>query len=379
MGRVSVLIAGDIIPRRNYELFSEGKVDQLFAPEILELFRNADFRICNLEGALTESEEKLPKCGPSIKAPPETALTLHSLGIDCVTLANNHITDFGTSGYLDTCKTLEKNGIQYFGAGHSINDIQTHFSTVLHGRRITFYAVSETVFNIPSDTSVGVNLYDEYRVCNELKSLKENCDCLIVLYHGGAEYFQYPTPWIQCRFHRMVECGADLVIAQHSHCIGAKEDYCGAYLLYGQGNFHFVQSDEPQLTGEGLLLELHITDETVDVKHHLVRRDGDYLTYDVNQELSSFFERSRRIADGDTFSAEYSAYSEKWMLKWLLEFRGLTFSDRVMRKLLPKEKYIRYLRKSYKDVTVLRLLEHVRGEEDVEVMQRGLEDFFDLK
>ena len=44
-----------------------------------------------------------------------------------------------------------------------------------------------------------------------------------------------------------------------------------------------------------------------------------------------------------------------------------------------REKLIRHLRKSYRDVTVLRMLEHVRGEEDVEVMQRGLTDFFELK
>lgn len=379
MGRASVIIAGDIFPRKNYELFSEGKVNQLFSPEIIDLFRKADFRICNLEGALTNSDTKIPKCGPSIKAPPETILSIKKLGIDYLDMANNHITDFGSTGFEETCRTLEAHQIGYFGAGANDRSIQTFIRISVGGKTVIFYAVGETVFNLPSSTEAGINLYDEYRVCNELKELKRQCDYLIVLYHGGVEYYRFPTPWIKSRFHRMADCGADMVIAQHTHCIGTMEDYNGAYLLYGQGNFHFIQHNEADVTQTGLLLEVEMKDERLSVKPHLIYMDGDMAKYDAKQDLSDFDERNRRLAEGDTFAKEFSTYSEKWMLKWLLEFRGLTYSDRVMRKLLSKEKFIRYLRKSYKDVTVLRMLEHVRGEEDVEVMQRGLSDFFTLK
>ena len=376
MNQANVLIAGDIFPRQNYPLFSGRKVEQLFAPEILELFRKADFSICNLEGALTNEEEKIPKCGPNIKAPPETVAALCKLGVDCVTLANNHSTDYGTKGYLDTCETLDKSGIGHFGAGKDAHSIQTHYSVTVNGIRLTFYTVAETVFNIPGENTAGSNLYDEYRVCGELKALKKNCDHLLVIYHGGVEFYPYPTPWLISRFHRMADCGADLITAQHTHCIGTKEEYNGAYLLYGQGNFHLIQPSYPELTTSGMLLELLISEREIEVKHHLIRRDGDVIRYEKPQDLSDFYERSRRFAAGDRFEKEFAEYSQEWFFKWLREFRGKSFQDRVMKKLLSRERFNRYLRKTYSDTAVLRMLEHVRGEEDVEVMQRGLQDFF---
>ena len=377
MEQAKILICGDLFPRRSFELFSQGKIDQLFSPEITELLRTADYSVCNLEGVLTEYDIKNPKCGPNIKAPPETVAVLRALGIDCVSMANNHTTDFGTRGYSDTCKVLAENKIDYFGAGINESSIKKHFPVTIKGKKIVFYAVAETVFNIPAADKAGVNLYDEYRVCNEIRKLKQSCDCLIVLYHGGVEFFQYPTPWVRTRFHRMADSGADCIIAQHTHCIGAEEEYKGAYLLYGQGNFHLIQART--ITLRGILLELVLSDGKMDVKHHLIVRDGDRVNYDPQQNLSDFQERSRRIAEGDTFEAEFSEYSAEWMLKWLLEFRGLRLWDRVLRKLLSEKAFGRYLRKRYKDVTVLRMLEHVRGEEDIEVMQRGLSDFFYLK
>ena len=379
MESVKIVIGGDIFPKNAHGFFKEGKIDRLFSKEIIELFRTADFSICNLEGALTHAETKIPKCGPNLKAPPETAEGIKRLGLDYVSLANNHVTDFGVQGYLDTCKALANHNIGFFGAGSNIDTIKTHISVKVKEKRIVFYAVSETVFNIPQKDFPGVNLYDEYRVCKELEELKNNCDILIVLYHGGVEYFRYPTPWIRKRFHRMVDSGADIVIAQHTHCIGTMEYYKDSYLLYGQGNFYFEQDNELDFTQTGLLLEIDFFKNTFKVNHHLVYRDKDMVKYDVDQDLTGFYERNQKLADGDTFKKEFSAYSEKWLVRWLMEFRGLRFMDRVARKVLSHDKFVLFLRRRYKDITVLRMLEHVRGEEDVEVMQRGLTDFFEKR
>lgn len=377
MGR-RIIIGGDIFPRSDYQAFAKGDLDALYAKEIQDLFKNADFSICNLEGALTDNDIKILKCGPSIKAPPETIAGIKALGIDCLSLANNHVIDYGDKGYQDTCDTLKDQNIAFFGAGSNIHTIETNFQVDIGGKKVVFYAVGETVFNIPSESSAGINLYDEYRVCNEIKTLKAQCDYLIVLYHGGVEYFQYPTAWVRTRFHRMADCGADMVIAQHTHCIGTQENYNGSFLLYGQGNFHFIQHNETSVTQTGLLLEAELKDAGIEIKHHLVFMDGDMAKYSQEQDLSEFYDRNKRLAAGDTFEKEFSAYSEKWMLKWLAEFRGQNIMDKIMRRLVSKEKYVRYLRKNYSDHTVLRMLEHVRGEEDVEVMQRGLLDFFEM-
>ena len=381
MSNLKILIAGDLFPRdrQEQELFIKGDTEKLFSSEILEMFQSSDLRVCNLEGALTDSEIKRPKCGPSIKASPAVANGIKALGVDYVSLANNHVTDYDDKGYEDTVNALTNHGIGYFGAGKNSSDIKTHIKLEIKEKTIVIYSVSETVFNIPDDKHAGVNLYDEYRVCRELETLKKTCDYLIVLYHGGMEGFQYPTPWVRQRFHRMADNGADVVLAQHTHCIGTQENYNGAYLLYGQGNFCFYHRGCDPFTETGLLLEINAGENGLDIKNHLVRTKNGKTVYDPNQDLTDFSVRNQRLLDGDLFEKEFSDYSKRWLIKWLIEFRGLTIRDRIIRKLFSKKAVFAYLRRTYSDHTVLRMLEHVRGEEDVEVMQRGLTDFFNMK
>lgn len=372
MGIVKIVIGGDVFPKKAHDLFINGKVESVFDDKILALFRQADFSICNLEGALTNSIAKIPKYGPNIKAPPETAAGIKKLGVDYVTLANNHVTDFGVEGYDETCQTLKKFGIGFFGAGENIYSITTHVRIQIKGKTFIFYGVSETVANSPKDNFPGVNLYDEYKTTREIQELKRSCDYLFVLYHGGAEYFRFPTPWIKKRFHRMAESGADFVIAQHTHCIGTKEDYNGAYLLYGQGNFYFHQKLEKDVTSTGLLLEVDFVGSSIDVKHHLIYLDKDMAKYDDKQDLTDFVKRSQRLKSGDGFEKEFSQYCEKWTLHWLSDFRGNNFWDKVLKRILSKEQYNNYLRRNYKDIHIARMLTYVKGEEFSEVMQEGL-------
>ena len=73
--------------------------------------------------------------------------------------------------------------------------------------------------------------------------MKAQCDYAIVLYHGGKEYYRYPSPNLQKTCRKLVEKGADLVICQHSHCIGCEEKYQDGTIVYGQGNFLFDHGD----------------------------------------------------------------------------------------------------------------------------------------
>ncbi len=373
----SVLIAGDLFPTKQKDLFSGGHTEKLFSQEVIDLFQQADLSVCNLEGVLTSASAKRPKCGPALKAPPETINAVKKLGISLVTLANNHITDYGAQGVEDTMLCLEKEGISHFGAGLNTRMIKPFVKRMIRSRTIGFYGVSETVFNIPDENREGANLYDEYRVCDELKQYKKECDLLIVLYHGGVEYYRFPTPWLRTRFHRMADNGADIIIAQHSHCIGTKENYNGSYLLYGQGNFHFDYGSRPEITGTGLLLELILKDDnSFEIKHHQIHLENGMAVYDSPQDLSAFEERNRRLESGESFDREFSSYCKEWTGKWLAEFRGNRYLEKVLRKLLPEERFLRFLRKKYDHHTVLRMLEHLRGEEDAEVFQQGLLDFY---
>lgn len=86
-----------------------------------------------------------------------------------------------------------------------------------------------------------------------IAKLKTECDFVVVCYHGGKEKFRFPSPNMIRVFKKIADKGADIVIAQHTHCIGTYEEYKGSLLVYGQGNFIFDRADNV-FYNNGLLL-----------------------------------------------------------------------------------------------------------------------------
>ena len=344
-----ILIAGDLCPSgTNIPLFEQGDVGQLFGKEICRLFSDADFSIINLEGALTDSNEKQEKAGPVIKAPKACVNGLKELGVSAVALANNHITDYGNKGYEDTIDALESRGLQYVGAGRRQKDVKSYIQIDFGTKRVCIYNVSDKFFNVPGEDRSGANVYDEYTVCNEIKRLRSQCDYLIVIYHGGAEYFQYPTDMVRKRCHRMAESGADFITAQHTHCIGCEEIFGKSYILYGQGNFLFSrQKSFVNLSKDGLLLELCFMNSGVKiVKHHVVI-SGDIIRYDACWNDEEFRSRSRCVEDSDMIMQKFREFkANEIMDKFLLAAQGTSIISRIGLKFFPGP-YKKYLSKKY--------------------------------
>lgn len=112
----NILIVGDLFPvPSNAKYFAQGDIKHLFGRDICDLFAQADYRICNVEGALTDGNDRCVKTGPVITASTDTVLAYKNLGIDLCMLANNHITDGGNQGVIDTMRTLDKVGIRHMG------------------------------------------------------------------------------------------------------------------------------------------------------------------------------------------------------------------------------------------------------------------------
>lgn len=338
MDRIQIIVAGDLFPSdENYGMFVNGDAEALFGKEICQLFTQADFSIANLEGALTDSIIPQQKDGPRIRASKETVFGIKSLGLSTVALANNHITDYLHQGCVDTIHTLEQAGIKHVGLVTSDKSQSNgkFLSIEIKGKKVCIYNVSETFFNQPSKDGYGANLYDEWIVCNDIRELKKNHDFLIVIYHGGAEYLPYPTPQTRTRFHRMAECGADFITSQHTHCIGCEEWYKGSYLLHGQGNFLFArQKMFPNITKQGLVCEISITDDGFDVKKHVVNIINDVLRYDSKQDLTHFKERSKRVDDEEFIVKEYQKLKvDEIMNKYLIASKGGFPFRRIIKRL----------------------------------------------
>ena len=259
-----VVIGADITPTQsNTELFRSGDAVALVGDELLQVLRNAEYRIFNLETPLTDQAMPITKCGPNLIAPTETTEGFKALGIDLLTLANNHIMDQGEQGLVTTLKALEEAGCAAQASLPFIFDFS--------GRKIGVYVCAEHEFSIADEQNAGANPFDPLWSLDHVEELKNNTDYVIVLYHGGKEHYRYPSPGLQKICRRLVDKGADLVVCQHSHCIGCEEKYRSGTIVYGQGNFLFDNSQN-ECWQTGLLIKL---DEDFGVSYiPLVKREN---------------------------------------------------------------------------------------------------------
>lgn len=366
----SILIVGDFFPvPSNFIRFQEADVSYLLSARLLELFHQASYRICNLEGALTDRPGRCEKTGPSLYAPTTVINAYKKLGINCCTLANNHITDAGGDGVRDTISVLNDAGIGHLGAG-TLPDITRFLFFTVGDKTICLYNVAETMYNAPTEDSPGAFLYDEYVVCHDLERLKGQSDYLIVIYHGGAEKFRYASPQTRQRFHRMVDSGANMILSQHTHCIGSEEYYKGAYLLYGQGNFLF-RSFKNEFTDTGLIIELSFKDNQPIICKHIVRAIDDRVVYEVNQDFSEFYERSSHYDDSGYLQKAFKEYCEKQIALYLNAYKGKYPFFRVLGRFFPVLRN-RYVRKSYTRNQLLFTLHSLRSEQNREIAIEGI-------
>lgn len=256
-----IVIGSDIFPTKNdLSLFEQGKIETLLPPKFLSLFQGADFSIVNVESPLTNDTKPICKMGPALKASPNSINFYSSLCVTAVCLANNHILDYGESAVNETITLFENIGIKTVGAGVTLNEAR---QPLLHqfpcGRSLAVVAMAESEFCIAGKDSSGANPIDFINY-SLIKKLKTDANKVLVVLHAGTEMRKIPRPGLIDLCHFLVDQGADAIIVQHTHCIGAVEYYNNVPIVYGQGNFIFGRLSDnefkPPTWWEGMSVEL---------------------------------------------------------------------------------------------------------------------------
>lgn len=246
-----LLIGADTVPTKvNEEYFVTGDIEPVIGKDLQKILQNATYRIFNLEAPITDRLIPIPKCGPSLSIPSKCMKGLTSMHIDLVTLANNHIMDQGKNGLFDVCRNLREVGISYVGVGNDPIEAKKPCFFDFNGKRIGVFSCVEHEFSTVDQQSPGANPFDPLNTPDDIATLKTQCDFVIVLYHGGIELYRFPSPQLRIVCRKLVDKGADIVVCQHSHCIGCEEKYNNGLIIYGQGNFLFAyRSNEFWNTG----------------------------------------------------------------------------------------------------------------------------------
>ena len=318
-----ILIGADFVPTKsNIDLFVAGDAKALFDYKLLDLLNSADYRIFNLEVPLCDKGSPIIKCGKNFIAPTETVNGYRAAHTDLLTLANNHILDQGEEGLNSTRQTLNDCEISFVGVGDTPDEAAAPIIFSVKEKRIGVYACAEHEFSIVSDKHAGANPFDPLESPDHILSLKEQCDYLIVLYHGGKEYYLYPSPQLQKNCRKLIEKGADLVVCQHSHCIGCEEKYLDGTIVYGQGNFLFDNSDN-EMWQTGLLIGV---DGDFDVKYFPIQKNGNSVRLAQGEKkaeiLASFDSRSREIAKKGFVESSFKELSVKSVDAYLMALNG---------------------------------------------------------
>lgn len=318
-----IMIGADLVPTEsNAELFKRGDARTLVGDELLEKLNSADYTIFNLEVPLTDEQHPIIKCGPNLIAPTATIAGLKEINPHFFGLANNHILDQGTEGLASTIKVLEDAGIDYSGVGKNLEEANKPFLKEIGGRRIGIYCCAEHEFSIATETELGANPFDPLESLDHVEALKKETDYVIVLYHGGKEHYRYPSPYLQKVCRRLVDKGADLVVCQHTHCIGCEEKYKDGTIVYGQGNFLFDDSDS-EFWQTSLLIDL---DEDFKISYiPIVKCNNKVRIADEKRKqeiLAGFYKRSEEIKRPGFINKSYVAFAEQMEKDYLLRFSG---------------------------------------------------------
>lgn len=330
-----ILIGADLVPTStNVELFQNGEGEKLVGKELAELLQGADYRIFNLETPLADIEEPIKKNGPNLIAPENTIMGYKALGVNCLTLANNHIMDQGEQGLFATMRVLKETGVCYVGGGENLTQACAPHIFVVGERKVGIYACSEHEFSIATAHSSGANPFDPLESLDHIVKLKSECDYVIVLYHGGKEHYRYPSPDLRKICRKMVQKGADVVICQHSHCIGCEEKYLQGTIVYGQGNFLFDRS-ESEFWQTGLLVQIG---DDFDVSYIPFIKNGNTVRWpqpnEAEQILTAFQNRSAEILQEGAIEERYQQFAEEMQTNYLASISGRrSFIFRVINKL----------------------------------------------
>lgn len=375
MADMTILIGADLAPvEADGELFAEGQTEMVVDQALLQHLQESDCCIFNLEGPLMNGGAPIRKDGPHISFREDSIRGFAPLHIGLLTLANNHIMDYGKDGLRRTRELLEEQGIPYIGAGDTIEEAKKPYIIEKAGRRVGVYACADREFSIASGALPGANPFAVPESLEHIRTLKEQCDHVIVLYHGGRELYRYPSPGLQKICRQMADAGADIVICQHSHCMGAKEEYNGAHILYGQGNFVFGEA-EADVCIHSILMRIEIGDGLHITYLPFWREKGRIAVMPSGEErqvMAAFAKRNKEIAEPGFIERKYKELSESAIAGYLYQLAGWPLLLIRIDKLFGRRLIKRSFQK--KEKRLLYVLNMFQCEAHRELIEEGLKN-----
>ncbi len=294
---ITMNFAGDIMLDRGVENSVIKNFNNDFGAlfENLEILKKADISFANLEGPVSDLGRDRHNLY-SFRMNPTVIPTLAGAGFDIVSVANNHVGDWGRDAYADTLSRLQENEILYTGGGVSAKSAEEPTVIEKYGIKIGFLGFSDVgpdwmkaTDEIPGSEAqaglpaqAGLLLASNPRFDDIVRNASQKVDYLVVSFHFGDEYKLVHNARQELLAHKAIDAGAKIVIGHHPHVAEDTEIYKDGFIAYSLGNFIFDQGFS-QNTMQGMLLQIKLG------------RDGSMTTQKNIVKLNSVFQPEKVI------------------------------------------------------------------------------------
>ncbi len=307
---IVLAFAGDINfdenskPIARYDRENKGILGAI-SEDLVEEMNNADIFMLNNEFAYSTRGSRIQEKSYTFRANPKRVDILKEMGVDIVSLANNHALDYGVDALLDTFTTLEEAGIDYVGAGVNIDRAKAPIYYTINDTTIAYVAASRVIYAMDwyaSDTRPGmIGTYDPALFVESIKEAKENSDFVVAYVHWGKENTHELLDYQINMAKIYIDAGADAVIGCHPHVMQGIEFYKGKPIAYSLGNYWFNSSKR-----ESGLLKIYLNpDKSTDVQLLPVMNDSAY-TYQITEQKKKedYYKFMENISYGVKFDKE---------------------------------------------------------------------------
>ena len=250
-GKVVFRFVGDINfcdDYANMRAFHErgDDITQCVLPAVIEQMQAADVMIANNEFAY--SDRGAPTGGKqyTFRAKPERVQLMKALGVDVVSLANNHAYDWGPDALCDTIDLLYSEQIPFAGAGKNLAEAMKPAYLRINGKTFAFVSATQIERTANPDTKEAtetepgvLRTLDPKKFVSVIEEAEKNSDFTIVYVHWGSESTDLVEDSQRDLAKKYVQAGADLIIGDHSHCLQGADYVDGVPVFYSLGNFWF--------------------------------------------------------------------------------------------------------------------------------------------
>lgn len=297
MRNIKIFTIGDFLYKNNEE-------EDIFGDDLKKILSETDFNITNFEAPLIQNFNPIEKAGPAIYQRESGLKILKRHNFELLTLANNHICDYGDEAVKYTLEKIKENTINAIGIGTSKEQYKEYVFTK-SGLKIAFLAVGEDGFGANSyNESFSKNEYkydwiNSTKLIEKIIELNTKVDVIILSVHAGLEDVPIPLEIWRKKYRELCELGVKLIIGHHPHVPQGMEEYKGSKIFYSLGNsyFDFPKEKELHKLSYGCLIEIDTFTKEIKVERVPLRMEEKLEVYDDESYLNYLSKLDRALCD----------------------------------------------------------------------------------